>query len=214
MPSFRKHRLDQQSPLGVPRPRCRLRHSQPDWGFGDGPIDARKTTLLAVIEDTAPSRSDISTTSRRLGALDPDREDRAWLVDVVYPRLLAGVGTLPDPKMSAGRGGTREFLEALADPTHERHGEMIEWWGTSFDPAEVDIDAIGAELIKLGKSGTRKPRVRSNRTPPVVQIIMQACQGCGLRRMHTLPGAIASSFAASYRSASCERLACVVVALL
>lgn len=24
----------------------------PDWGMGDGPIDARKTTLLAAIEDT------------------------------------------------------------------------------------------------------------------------------------------------------------------
>lgn len=137
----------------------------PDWGFGDGPIDARKTTLLAVIEDTGTKSfrylydfGDGWEHSIRIERIEPA------LADVVYPRLLAASGRCP-PEDVGGPWGYREFLEALADPTHERHGEMIEWWGTSFDPAEVDIDAIGAELIKLGKSWTRKPRVRSNRTP-------------------------------------------------
>lgn len=137
----------------------------PDWGFGDGPIDARKTTLLAVIEDTGTKSfrylydfGDGWEHSIRIERIEPA------LADVVYPRLLAASGRCP-PEDVGGPWGYREFLEALADPTHERHGEMVEWWGPTFDPAEVDIDAIGAELIKLGKSWTRKPRVRSNRTP-------------------------------------------------
>ena len=39
---------------------------------------------------------------------------------------------------------------------------MVEWWGDSFDPSDIDIDALGAELLRLGKSWTRKPRTRSS----------------------------------------------------
>jgi len=31
-----------------------------------------------------------------------------------------------------------EFLEAIADPEHERHDEYVEWIGRRFDPEEFD----------------------------------------------------------------------------
>lgn len=137
----------------------------PEWGSGDGPIDARKTTLLAVIEDTGAQSfrylydfGDGWEHSIRIERIEPA------LADVGYPRLLAASGRCP-PEDVGGPWGYQEFLEALADPKHERHGEMVEWWGDSFDPDDIDIDAIGAELLRLGKSWTRKPRTRSSRAP-------------------------------------------------
>lgn len=41
---------------------------------------------------------------------------------------------------SRGPWGYAEFLEALKDPEHERHAEMIDWLGVQFDPAAVDVD--------------------------------------------------------------------------
>lgn len=137
----------------------------PEWGFGDGPIDARKTTLLAVIEDTGAKSfrylydfGDGWEHSIRIERIEPA------LADVIYPRLLAASGRCP-PEDVGGPWGYQEFLEALADPKHKRHGEMVEWWGDSFDPRDIDIDAIGTELLRLGKSWTRKPRTKSIRTP-------------------------------------------------
>jgi hypothetical protein len=40
-----------------------------------------------------------------------------------------------------------EFLEAIADPEHERHAEMHEWLGESFDPEDVD----SAEISQASK---------------------------------------------------------------
>ncbi|KQT64487.1 hypothetical protein ASG54_22325 [Aureimonas sp. Leaf460] len=135
----------------------------PEWGFGDGPIDARKTTLLAVIEDTGAKSfrylydfGDGWEHSIRIERIEPAH------ADVIYPRLLAASGRCP-PEDVGGPWGYQEFLEALADPKNERHEEMIEWWGDSFDPGDIDIDAIGAQLLRLGKSWTRKPRTKSSR---------------------------------------------------
>lgn len=33
-----------------------------------------------------------------------------------------------------------EFLEAIADPKHERHAELLEWLGSKFDLEEFDVN--------------------------------------------------------------------------
>lgn len=52
------------------------------------------------------------------------------------PRCLAGEGAGP-PEDVGGVHGYLEFLEAMADPRHERHTEMKEWvddtWFPEFD---------------------------------------------------------------------------------
>ncbi len=53
-----------------------------------------------------------------------------------YPLCLDGERACP-PEDVGGIGGFYEFLEALADPKHERHEELIEWSGP-FDPEEFD----------------------------------------------------------------------------
>jgi hypothetical protein len=37
-----------------------------------------------------------------------------------------------------GTWGYAEFVEAMADPDHERHGEFLEWIGGQFDPEAFD----------------------------------------------------------------------------
>lgn len=37
--------------------------------------------------------------------------------------------------------GYRGFLEAIADPDHKQHDEMLEWIGGHFDPTDVSAEA-------------------------------------------------------------------------
>ena len=45
-----------------------------------------------------------------------------------------------------GVWGYAEFLEAIKDPIHERHTEMVEWAGGDFDPEDI--------LTRQGEPGT------------------------------------------------------------
>jgi hypothetical protein len=65
--------------------------------------------------------------------------------DVKYPRLIGGARGCP-PEDCGGPGGYMEFLEAIADPEHERHDEYVEWIGRRFDPEEFDPAAFDEDL--------------------------------------------------------------------
>lgn len=62
---------------------------------------------------------------------------------------LAGAGACP-PEDIGGVWGYAEFLEALADPTHERHQELTDWYGGEFNPAAFDAAAVNELLRALG----------------------------------------------------------------
>lgn len=68
--------------------------------------------------------------------------------DTPYPRLLAAEGACP-PEDAGGPDGYARYLEAIADPGHERHAEMIAWRGAGFDPADAGAAAIRARLAGL-----------------------------------------------------------------
>jgi hypothetical protein len=53
-----------------------------------------------------------------------------------YPSCLEGERACP-PEDVGGHCGYQEYLEALADPKHERHGEFVEWCGP-FDSENFD----------------------------------------------------------------------------
>lgn len=63
---------------------------------------------------------------------------------------LGGANACP-PEDVGGTSGYLEFLEALRDPMHEEHRQMIEWAGGDFDPASFDVDLANAILdVELG----------------------------------------------------------------
>ena len=128
----------------------------PDPGWDDGPHDAGKATLRGVLEDTGVKKLtylydfgdgwEHTIKVERIGAVVPGE---------TYPRLLAATGRCP-PEDIGGPPGYAEFLEAIADPDHERHSELTEWYDASFDPNAVDMQAIQERLAKLAKSWSRK----------------------------------------------------------
>ena len=64
---------------------------------------------------------------------------------VRYPRCIAGKRACP-PEDCGGPWGYGDFLEAIRNPRHERHGELLEWVGGEFDPEAFDIEAVNEEL--------------------------------------------------------------------
>lgn len=130
----------------------------PDWG--EGPLDARKARLVDVLEDVG------AKTLKYLydfgdGWKHTVKVER--IVDAIpglaYPLLVDAAGRCP-PEDVGGPWGYAEFLEAMADPEHENHDEMVQWAGEVFDPNTIDIDAYAQELAKLARTWSRKPAVK------------------------------------------------------
>jgi len=73
--------------------------------------------------------------------LSPDPKTR-------YPRCLDGARACP-PEDCGGIYGYADFLEAIRDPNHEEHEEMLEWIGGEFDPEEFDLQDINISLKSI-----------------------------------------------------------------
>lgn len=58
-----------------------------------------------------------------------------------YPLVLSGRRACP-PEDIGGIPGYAHFLEAIADPEHPDHEEMVEWYGEDFDPKRFDAQAL------------------------------------------------------------------------
>jgi len=80
---------------------------------------------------------------------------------VSYPRLIEGARRGP-PEDVGGPWGYNEFLEAIADPKHERHQELRDWSGENFDPTKFDADEINRALARFSpRKSTRRKSAKS-----------------------------------------------------
>lgn len=132
-------------------------------GFCDGPMDAKKTTLEKVLEDTG------ARTIQYIHDFGDDwdhsiRIERVYeaIPGVIYPRLLKATGACP-PEDVGGAWGYEEFLEALADPDHEQHEDMLHWSGGDFGAEDAGIDSILERFNRLAKKWA--PRARKPKAP-------------------------------------------------
>lgn len=64
-----------------------------------------------------------------------------------YPLCVDGERACP-PEDVGGPWGYADYLEALADPEHEQHDEMLEWRGP-FDPGAFDAKKATTEMKKV-----------------------------------------------------------------
>lgn len=127
-------------------------------GFYDGPMDAKKMTLEKLLDQTA---------TRTIQYVydfgdDWDHSIRIERVNeatqgVTYPRLLKATGACP-PEDVGGAWGYEEFLEALADPDHEQHDDMVHWSGGDFDAKDAGADSIIERFDRLAKKWAPRPR--------------------------------------------------------
>jgi hypothetical protein len=126
-----------------------------DDDFIEGPSDASKATLLDIVEGMGAKSFkyiyDFGDNWEHMIKVERIADAEPG---VVYPRLIAAAGRCP-PEDVGGSWGYANFLEAIADPAHERHGEMTEWYDGPFDPAIVDIPAIEIQLAALTKHRSR-----------------------------------------------------------
>ncbi len=130
-------------------------------GFYDGPMDAKKMTLEKLLDRTGTKTIqyvydfgddwDHSIRIERVNEAAPG---------ITYPRLLKATGACP-PEDIGGAWGYEEFLEALADPDHEQHADMVHWSGGDFDAEDAGIDSIIERFDRLAKKWApraRKPK--------------------------------------------------------
>ncbi len=67
---------------------------------------------------------------------------------VKYPRCVKGSRACP-PEDCGGAWGYGDFLEAVQNPKHEQHEEMLEWVGGEFDPEAFDREAVNKKLATV-----------------------------------------------------------------
>jgi Plasmid pRiA4b ORF-3-like protein len=84
-----------------------------------------------------------------------------WFHDVKVEKVLAGNTASPEmtcmdghrncpPEDCGGPGGYYEFLQAIGDPDHPDHDEMLDWIGGAFDPEAFDLGAVNRALAEFG----------------------------------------------------------------
>ncbi len=64
---------------------------------------------------------------------------------VAYPRCTAGKRACP-PEDCGGSWGYANLLEALKDPKHPEHKDMMEWMGGEFDPEGFYLEDVNDRL--------------------------------------------------------------------
>jgi hypothetical protein len=134
-------------------------------GWGDSPASGDEGTLADILAEAGKKKAfryeyDPGDSWRHSVAVEkvgPPEEG------IVYPRLLEAKGACPLEDIG-GSWGYANFLEAIADPAHERHEEMIEWVDEGFDPEKADAKAIEERLQAFGKHLARDKERRKTRS--------------------------------------------------
>jgi len=136
----------------------------PDQDWANDFLDARKARLGDVLEDVG------TKTLKYLYDFGDGWEHTIKierLIDaepgVLYPRLIDAKGRCP-PEDVGGPWGYGEFLEALADPSHERHRELKEWSPDDFDPEVVDVNELAEAVAELARRWSRQAATKRRRT--------------------------------------------------
>jgi hypothetical protein len=67
---------------------------------------------------------------------------------VTYPVCLGGQRACP-PEDCGGPWAYSDFVEAIRNPDHRRHDELLEWVGGEFDPERFDQEAVNNALRRM-----------------------------------------------------------------
>jgi len=67
---------------------------------------------------------------------------------MVYPQCIAGERACP-PEDCGGIPGYYDLLDAIQDPKHEQHEELLEWVGEEWDPDQFSIDRVNRVFASM-----------------------------------------------------------------
>ncbi len=65
-----------------------------------------------------------------------------------YPVCTAGARACP-PEDCGGAWGYMDFKEAISNPAHEEHEDLLTWVGGIFDPEAFDVNGANREMRRL-----------------------------------------------------------------
>lgn len=77
--------------------------------------------------------------------------------DVQYLRCTGGARACP-PEDCGGFSGYLRFLEAISDPKHPEHEEMLDWIGDEWGPEDFNIDAVNGRLQPRKRRPARRAK--------------------------------------------------------
>ena len=81
--------------------------------------------------------------------------------DMEYPAFVDGARRCP-PEDVGGPHGFMEFLEAVLDPAHEQHRDMVRWYDGPFDPIGLDEERARFRMENMARR--RRGPLASHRT--------------------------------------------------
>jgi hypothetical protein len=129
-----------------------------------GLVDAKRVRL-------AVAGSSVGTTFRYVYDWGDNWEHELLLEEILmpepavtYPRCLAGERRCP-PEDVGGIGGYADYLEAMFDPNHKEHEDMMMWRGP-FDAEEFSAEKVNQELAKKFRSKPKADALRSITSTP------------------------------------------------
>jgi len=64
------------------------------------------------------------------------------------PACIAGARACP-PEDCGGPPGYENLMEALLDPQHDEHDELLNWVGEKYDPEAFDVEVVDLALKRL-----------------------------------------------------------------
>lgn len=67
---------------------------------------------------------------------------------LAHPMCITGQGACP-PDDVGGVPGFENFVQAMADPAHPEHDELMGWYGGSFDSAAFSVDDVQERLDEI-----------------------------------------------------------------
>lgn len=71
---------------------------------------------------------------------------------MTYPVCTDGRRACP-PEDCGGIGGFYDLLDAISDPSHDRHEEQRDWLGDDFDPEAFSIDNVNRMITPTRRRG-------------------------------------------------------------
>ena len=96
--------------------------------------------------------------------------------DTLYPRCVVGERSCP-PEDVGGAGGYEDYLQAMADPSHEQHEDMMAWRGP-FDPEAFLIEKVNKQLEKkfriVRKRAVPDPNAPKPKLTPEAEKLLKA----------------------------------------
>jgi hypothetical protein len=119
----------------------------PDFDDGDSAHSEKPARLGAVLKGMKSFRyiydfgDDWEHRIKVEKTLPPDPERKTAL-------CLAGANACP-PDDCGGPPGYESFVEAISNPDHPEHEEMLDWIGGSFDPSAFDLERVNALLRRI-----------------------------------------------------------------